>query len=403
MSSTEGAWTNFYQGWAGFEGLLSSRPVGTRPVERPASPRAEPAGTPGRPFFSVIVTTWQRRAFLEPAVRSVLGQSVPRSDVQVIVAKGWTEETLDAWLAQCGVETVLTSSPDQGPALAAAMARARGEVVCFLDDDDEFEPDKLAVLRAEFAKDPALVLLRHRNRNIDVEGRALPEWPSCDWPALPCARVQERRTDEEKASGTTLPMHNLSTIAVRRAAVLPFVAAWTEVEAAADSLVFLSALAASGTARADPRVLSRRRIHASSSLENFSPAGAGPPPTLDRLQRLTRSHARQRAMVAGTAAQRSAEWVDLILRFDAAMTSRTFPDPRVSDYLAMLRGIARERQPFRLWVLGFALARRFSPDLAIEGWWRFCHLRHRALFPRVSYPSLFARTPASPAPSMSNH
>ncbi len=365
-------------------------PEGSGPV-----PKESPKNRAERsaPYFSVIVMTWQRREFLESAVSSVLSQTLPRSEYEILVVKGFQDDQLDTFLRSCGAQVYATTSSDQGPALATAFGHAKGEVVAFLDDDDEFEPEKLATLLTEFEAAPDLVVMRHGNRNIDARGDPLPSWPLCDWPALPRSDVVVVATPEEKGRTPTLPMHNLSTIAVRRSAVLPFVRAWPGVEAASDSLVFLSGLACPGAARADPRVLSRRRIHGSSSNENFSTAGAGPPATLDRLHRLVRSHARQREMVRGTPAERSAAWVDLILRFDAAMSSSTFPNPTVRDHLAMIRGAVREHQPFRFWIVGFALARRLAPERAIRMWWRFCQVRHRALFPKVNYPALFPHRP----------
>ena len=349
------------------------------------------------PFFSVVVLTWQRTEFLDAAIRSVLAQSVGRAEYEIVVVRGFASPSWDAFLSGVGARILPSPSSSQGAALAAAMLAARGEVVVFLDDDDEMEPGRLAYLRDLYERDPGLAFVRNSNRSIDGAGRPLAEWPSCTWPANPGTGVHEVRDPVEKATGPTLPMHNLSSMSVRRSAVLPFVGDWVEIPSGVDATVYLSALASPGAVRSDPTVLTRRRIHASASLENFSSHGIGPPPNLDRLRRLRRSHGQQRAMVRGTPAERSARWIEVVHRFEAALTATEFPDPGPSDWIEMMRGIVRERQPFRLPALAFAALRRWAPAWAIQAWWRYSADHERTGHPATDYASLFSGPSASPS------
>ena len=352
---------------------------------------------PDGPFFSVIVLTWQRTEFLESAIQSVLAQSVARADYEIVVVRGFAHPGLDAYLAGIGARIVPSPSSSQGAALAAAVVAANGEVLVFLDDDDEMEPGRLAHVRALYEADPELALVRNANRSIDVAGRPLADWPSCTWPANAAATVQEQRDVAAKAAGPSLPMHNLSSLSARRSLLLPYVGAWTTIPSGADATVYLSALASPGAVRSDPAVLTRRRIHASTSLENYSSRGMGPPSTLERLRRLRRSHARQREMVRGTPAERSARWIEAVHRFEAALTSTEFPDPTVAEWIDMVRGIVRERQPFRLPTLAFAAVRRVAPRWAIRAWWLYSADHERWGHPSADYGALFSGPSASPS------
>ncbi|MEM0129416.1 MAG: glycosyltransferase family A protein [Thermoplasmata archaeon] len=356
---------------------------------------------PTHPFFSVVVLTWQRTEFLERAVASVLAQSVARADYEILVVRGYHDPALDARLLAQGVRLLPSFSAAQGPALAAAVLAAQGEVVVFLDDDDEFAPGKLAALRSLYDADPSLVLVRNGNVSIDRDGRPAPEWAPCFWPASPADAPEERRTPREKALGRTLPMHNLSTISARRSALLPSVGAWPAIPAGADATVFLSGLAAPGTVRAVPEPWTRRRIHPSTSLENFSDRGMGPPASLDRLRRLRHSHAHQTAMVEGTPAETAARWIEAIHRFEAALSAPEFPDPSPREWWTLLRGIVRERQPFRIPMLPFAAARRIAPRWVIAAWWRFAGRWDRGEHTPADYARLFPRpglAPSRPSP-----
>lgn len=366
-------------------------------VTRPTASPARPAPSPGSPYFSVVVSTWQRREFLETAVRSVLAQTVPRSDFEVLVVKGFSDPELEARLARSGVQLLRTPSASIGITLTIAFAACHGTVVTFLDDDDEFEPGKLAYLRRAFETEPELAALRNGNRCIDARGRRLPEWPDCSWPSLPRHDVAELRTAHEKRHRPSLPMHNLSSISVRRSAVEPFFGAWPEIEGASDSMVLLSALGSPGVVRADPVPLTRRRIHASVSMDSYSAGGLGPPSDLERMRRLRRAHARQVEMVRGTPAEPTARWLEVIHRFEAAMAAPELPPPSAADYAVLLRGIVRERQPFRLWTLGFALARRVFPRRSVDAWWAFSRRSVARTIPSIDYGSLFSHGTGQPS------
>ncbi len=104
------------------------------------------------PLFSIVIPTYGRAELLELAVASVLRQSI--EDFEVIVVddgnSGLTARFSDP---RCRIVPRLV----QGGAAAArndGIRAAQGRFVTFLDDDDEFTPDRLAIALAGLRSAP---------------------------------------------------------------------------------------------------------------------------------------------------------------------------------------------------------------------------------------------------------
>lgn len=121
------------------------------------------------PFFSVIIPAHDRPKLLEQAIESILVQSCSEWELIVVddgsptpladeLAAGLTDQRIK-WLRQ----------ENQGPAAARknGSQEARGDYLCFLDDDDYFLPDHLATLTEQLLLDdgPETVL------RTNLEGR----------------------------------------------------------------------------------------------------------------------------------------------------------------------------------------------------------------------------------------
>ncbi|MGC8670242.1 MAG: glycosyltransferase family 2 protein [Thermoprotei archaeon] len=77
------------------------------------------------------------------AVESAFTQTLPSSSYEVLVIKNFSDQDLDLRLSSMGAKLLLSSALSPGEKVAEALQSARGDVICFLDDDDEFEPTKL--------------------------------------------------------------------------------------------------------------------------------------------------------------------------------------------------------------------------------------------------------------------
>ena len=108
--------------------------------------------------ISVIVPTWNRAQLLRRTLASVLAQTV--APLEVLVADDGSTDDTAAVLREFGGRVTHLPLPHRGaPAVGrnAALARARGEWIAFVDDDDLWLPEKLERQLTLVAPDVGLV------------------------------------------------------------------------------------------------------------------------------------------------------------------------------------------------------------------------------------------------------
>jgi glycosyltransferase involved in cell wall biosynthesis len=93
-------------------------------------------------LVSVIIPTYNRAKTIERAVNSVLAQTWKKTEV-IVVDDGSTDQT-DEILKAFGDKIHVICQQNRGPGAArnAGIQEAKGEIISFLDSDDEWLPDK---------------------------------------------------------------------------------------------------------------------------------------------------------------------------------------------------------------------------------------------------------------------
>lgn len=106
---------------------------------------------------SVILPTFNRARWLGTAIRSVLHQ-LQAGDELIVIDDGSTDDTQEVVAAFGERVTYLRGDHrGAGPARNRGLAHARGELVAFLDSDDEWLPGKLAMQRAFLETHPEVL------------------------------------------------------------------------------------------------------------------------------------------------------------------------------------------------------------------------------------------------------
>ena len=162
-------------------------------------PRPRPSARPVRPLaLSVVIPTYNRRAFLPEAIASVLSQTwtaAPRgpqrgraqpdsgragaaAGLEIIVVDDGSTDGSDAYLDAAAVAApgalrvvTLTHGGTPGRARNAGVAAARGDLIAFLDADDLWRCDKLE--RQMAMHDPKGQAVLSHTRETWLRGRRI--------------------------------------------------------------------------------------------------------------------------------------------------------------------------------------------------------------------------------------
>ena len=127
-----------------------------------------------RPLVSVLTANYNYAHYLDEAIESLRAQSYSNFEM-IVCDDGSTDNSCE--LAQRYVEAdprlklVKKENGGVASALNAAYRQIRGEIVCLLDADDRFLPDKLEMVVKAFQRNPESGFLNHRMFHIDAEGR----------------------------------------------------------------------------------------------------------------------------------------------------------------------------------------------------------------------------------------
>src|SRR4051794_14443583 len=141
-------------------------------TDPPLPRRAAPGNEHGdRRLASVVIDNYNYAAFVGRAIESALAQTWPHVEV-VVVDDGSTDDSpavIERYRDR--ITIVAKANGGQGSAVNAGVAASHGDLVAFLDADDELAPD--AIARAAAALAPGVAKVHFRLEVIDAEGRSL--------------------------------------------------------------------------------------------------------------------------------------------------------------------------------------------------------------------------------------
>lgn len=128
--------------------------------------------------ISIVTPSFNQCRFLRLTLDSVLSQAGD-FDVELLVMDGGSTDGSAAWLrAVQDSRLVWVSEPDRGQAdaLCKGLARARGDVIGWVNSDDLYTPGALAAVAEAFRQHPHAQWLIGRCQIIDAEGREIQRW-----------------------------------------------------------------------------------------------------------------------------------------------------------------------------------------------------------------------------------
>lgn len=130
------------------------------------------------PTVSVVLCTFNGGAFLEPLLDSLVRQS-RRIDELVVADDGSSDDSLMLVQARASAlarnVTIQRRECNLGAArnFSMALGAASGDIVILCDQDDVWQPRKVAATFERFVAEPALALLQHDASLVDPHGSRL--------------------------------------------------------------------------------------------------------------------------------------------------------------------------------------------------------------------------------------
>jgi glycosyltransferase involved in cell wall biosynthesis len=152
---------------------------------------------------SVVIPAYNAEPFLEDCIRSILAQTHPVQEI-ILVDDGSTDRTREIASSFGGPVRVLQQRQG-GPARARNLGatEATGEWIAFLDADDMWQPDKIALQLDAFERIPDAVLCYTGLLALKLDGAKVPvEPPTLQYvdemlrltnPGIPPSSVMVRR------------------------------------------------------------------------------------------------------------------------------------------------------------------------------------------------------------------
>jgi len=130
------------------------------------------------PLVSVITPTYNRSEFIEETVKSVLGQTMEDFEFLIIDDGSYddTKSVLDSYLADDRIRYFYQENQGQSVARNIGLKNSRGRFICFIDSDNVWLPDKLAVQISMMQDNPSVdviygdcILIDKQSREVGVK------------------------------------------------------------------------------------------------------------------------------------------------------------------------------------------------------------------------------------------
>jgi len=194
-------------------------------------------------YISVIITAYNRRQYVLDALKSSTEQSLSRQLYEIIIVKNFKDTNIDAFAEEHNVINVYSENKTLSGKIIEAMGIARGNILCFLDDDDMFYREKLEYVFKKFNENKNLCYLHNNFTAIDRDGKSL-------------------------AYYNRNPDFNMSSISIRRETINGD--AFGKVSKSIDTLIYLYAKESGMELELDSRELTYYRVTDQSVTHSFT-------------------------------------------------------------------------------------------------------------------------------------
>lgn len=204
--------------------------------------------------ISVILTDFVDHRFAPQAIQSVLSQTIPSELVELIVITDGrkTHQECEGQWKSIAHRTFKTSLTPLGQSYAVGVLKSSGDIVTFLDNDDVWSPNRL---------ERVLTVFDAESRTTFFKNSVSPIFSTSDGylrkqmafnlglgisPLRGAMDFVVRNRNDIRVVSALAPMHNTSSMAFRRAMLLPYLPEISRVPAFIDPFLFFISMIAPG-------------------------------------------------------------------------------------------------------------------------------------------------------------
>jgi glycosyltransferase involved in cell wall biosynthesis len=218
--------------------------------------------------ISVLIMAYKRKEFIKEALISVLNQTVERDAYEIVCSLGFVDEDITSFMMKNNIKSIFCDGL-LGERLYYGIKSCKGDIIAFLDDDDRFTSNKLELILNAFNKCPNCIYYHNNIKLIDVNSKPIDYKISpfnfqikktfIELPLKNIQKILKERGD-----------FNMSSIAVRRAAIEPYLEYLKQIDATPDSIIFFFLMQNSQPFYFDTMQTTEYRIHKSeTNMQSF--------------------------------------------------------------------------------------------------------------------------------------
>ena len=210
--------------------------------------------------ISVLVIAYKRKEYIVSAVNSILSQTMHRDSYEIVVIKNFLDAEIDTFLRSQNVSLIFSERETLGAKCAEGIKLCKSDIIAFLEDDDEFEPNKLEIVYQSLYSENT-VYYHNEPKIVNSKGVKINDKLFWNNNRRYILHTKDMKSICYSYSMWTGAFFNLSCIAIKKDILFKGIDKIDKMTVAVDNLMFYLALDSGKQLFIDNEILTRYRIH----------------------------------------------------------------------------------------------------------------------------------------------